>query len=293
MSALYEDFMMCQGRWQNSVVYKTIRRLNRSGQRGVRRWLTRSQMLVVFGDPEIVDSIIVRKEADENLRATETREHPDCPGTTDTDFKPFSTAPMFLFSRPPGLMQYLVLVEEEVTDETLDTVEDLFQMEDREESEASQDDNKNDKGADKTSGTSTKESPQECCCKSPAMSSCQALQTLDQNEHQSYRTRRRNQKPRTRKRRERTRSPKKTMKARRKSKKRRTSSRRFGPKHQRLRSGLRERKRVSKRRHLDSCAVSWFLSLNNPCHHQVINALSKSIRDSNNKMTGSSKLLGT
>ena len=63
------------------MVYKSIKSITRNGRRGIRRWLTKSQMLNVFDTAEIVDSIIARKETDEHLRSTEVREHPDCPGT--------------------------------------------------------------------------------------------------------------------------------------------------------------------------------------------------------------------
>ena len=81
MSSLYEDFLQIEGNWRNSMVYKSIKRTSRNGRRGIRRWLTRSQMLVIFDSTSIVDSIIARKETDEYLKSTEIREHPDCPGT--------------------------------------------------------------------------------------------------------------------------------------------------------------------------------------------------------------------
>ncbi|CAE7650278.1 unnamed protein product [Symbiodinium sp. CCMP2592] len=108
MSSLYEDFLQTEGNWRNSLVYKSIKSITRNGRRGIRRWITKRQMLTVFDSAEVVDSIIARKETDDYLRSTEVREHPDC----------------------PGLMQYLVLVEEEVTDEDMDEIEDMFRMED-------------------------------------------------------------------------------------------------------------------------------------------------------------------
>lgn len=80
MSSLYEDFLSIDGNWRNSMVYKTIKSINRTGRRGIRRWLTRSQLENHFQDSTIVDAIIVRKQSDEYLKKTEIREHPDCPG---------------------------------------------------------------------------------------------------------------------------------------------------------------------------------------------------------------------
>ncbi|CAE7879827.1 unnamed protein product [Symbiodinium microadriaticum] len=108
MSSLYEDFLQTEGNWRNSMVYKSIKSTTKNGRRGIRRWLTRRQLLATFDTKEIVDSIIARKETDEYLRSTEVREHPDC----------------------PGLVQYLVLVEEEVTDEDMDEITDMFRLED-------------------------------------------------------------------------------------------------------------------------------------------------------------------
>ncbi|CAE7469344.1 unnamed protein product [Symbiodinium sp. CCMP2592] len=109
MSALYEDFLAVSGNWRNSMVYKTIKSTSRTGRRGIRRWLTRSQLENHFGDKAIVDAMVLRKETDEYLKQTEIREHPDC----------------------PGLIQYLVLVDEEHTDEDQDEIIDMFRMEDR------------------------------------------------------------------------------------------------------------------------------------------------------------------
>ena len=79
MSSLYEDFLSSDGNWRNSMVYKTIKRINRTGRRGIRRWLTRSQLEAHFQDKKIVDAIVIRKQTDEYLK-TEIRDHPDCPG---------------------------------------------------------------------------------------------------------------------------------------------------------------------------------------------------------------------
>ena len=80
MSTLYDDFYQCQGKWSKSLVLKTIRSTSRSTRRGTRRWLTEAQLLTLFGDAEVVKSIILRKEMDEDLRAKEIRHHPELPG---------------------------------------------------------------------------------------------------------------------------------------------------------------------------------------------------------------------
>ncbi|CAE7253405.1 unnamed protein product [Symbiodinium sp. CCMP2456] len=115
------------------MVYKSIKSTTRNGRRGIRRWLTKSQMLVIFDSAEIVDSIIARKETDDFLRSTEVREHPDC----------------------PGLVQYLVLVEEEVTDEDVDEITDMFRMEDAGSSEDDDSDDESDDDDDNDKPTPT------------------------------------------------------------------------------------------------------------------------------------------
>ncbi|CAE7853709.1 unnamed protein product [Symbiodinium necroappetens] len=125
MSSLYEDFLQTEGDWTKSMILKTIKSITRNGRRGIRRWQTRSQLINHFGDTKIVDSIIARKETDEHLRKTEMRKHPDC----------------------PGLVQYLVLMDEEVTDEDVDEITDMFRAKDGAQSDDSSgsDDDHNDK----------------------------------------------------------------------------------------------------------------------------------------------------
>ena len=80
MSTLFDDFVQCGGEWHKSVILKSMKRTNRSSRRGVRKWLTKSQMMTLFGDKAIVNSICLRKESDPVLRETEIRDHPDLPG---------------------------------------------------------------------------------------------------------------------------------------------------------------------------------------------------------------------
>ncbi|CAE7658654.1 unnamed protein product [Symbiodinium sp. CCMP2592] len=138
MSTLYDDFYQCKGKWSKSLVLKTIRSTSRATRRGTRRWLTEAQLLTLFGgDKEVVKSIILRKEVDEELRAKEIRHHPEC----------------------PGLLQYLVLVEDEECGEFVDEISDMFQVEERGEegddsdsdgdSDSSDDDESSDRDAKK------------------------------------------------------------------------------------------------------------------------------------------------
>ena len=47
---------------------------------GARVWLTRKQIAMKYGDPAVADQICDAKLADEELKATQTKEHADAPG---------------------------------------------------------------------------------------------------------------------------------------------------------------------------------------------------------------------
>jgi len=134
MSALYEDFVQCAGKWVNSVVLKTIRHKRKNGRRAARKWMTKSQLLSHFGDESVVEAIVLRKEADKDLAEAEIRDHPDL----------------------PGLKQYLVLVEDEELDESTDEIEQLFKMEQNPGSESSDDDSKDSDEESSSSGAAKK-----------------------------------------------------------------------------------------------------------------------------------------
>ncbi|CAJ1421849.1 unnamed protein product, partial [Effrenium voratum] len=57
---------------------------------------------------EVCKAIVLRKETDADLSKSEMREHPEAPGS--------------------GIMQFLVLVEDEVTDENTNTISEVFRM---------------------------------------------------------------------------------------------------------------------------------------------------------------------
>ena len=107
-AVLYEDFVNCGGNWSRSVVYQQITSSSKDLKQGVRRWITYAQMMEIFKDKHVVDSIICRKEADPETRSTQIRSHPE----TDR------------------LLQYLVLVEDSEVAESEHTIADLFKARD-------------------------------------------------------------------------------------------------------------------------------------------------------------------
>ena len=107
-SVLYEDFYNCAGEWKHSTVYKEVTSTSRDKKQGIRRWLTRDELMTHFKRKEVVDNIILRKETDPVLLELECRAHPE----TDT------------------LRQYLTLVEDTVSAEEEKTISDLFKLRD-------------------------------------------------------------------------------------------------------------------------------------------------------------------
>lgn len=104
-SALYEDFLKCGGRWTESSIYKEITNTHIGKKRGVRRWLTKSQMRQHF-DADIVEAIAHRKKSDPELAINEVRSHPE----------------------HEQLEQFLVLIEDEEEQVEENRVSDMFQL---------------------------------------------------------------------------------------------------------------------------------------------------------------------
>ena len=96
---------MCGGRWNESSIYKEITNTHIGKKRGVRRWLTKSQMRQHF-DTDIVEAIAHRKKSDPELSITEVRSHPE----------------------HEKLEQFLVLIEDEEEQVEENRVSDMFQL---------------------------------------------------------------------------------------------------------------------------------------------------------------------
>ncbi|CAK9079139.1 unnamed protein product [Durusdinium trenchii] len=105
---LYEDFLKTKGKWRQGVVWREVVQRHRGVTRGVRKWLTRKQLIEHFVDEETADAVIARKHEIQDLAGTEIREHPEL----------------------PGLEQYLVLVEDEEVQEDENLMTDMFKCKD-------------------------------------------------------------------------------------------------------------------------------------------------------------------
>ncbi len=108
-STLYEDFLACGGQWKQSSIYKEITNTHVGRKRGVRKRLTRKQLLQHF-DSEVVKAIIQRKVSDNELCQSEVRDHPEC----------------------SKLKQYLTLVEDEEEQLEESKIVDMFKLKETE-----------------------------------------------------------------------------------------------------------------------------------------------------------------
>lgn len=95
MQTLYEDFLKTGGNWKKGIVWKEVIQKRMGKSRGVRKWLTKSQLTVHFDDAKIAAAVIERKTNSPDL-AKEIRDHPNLPGRLDQVFK-YSYVHVYLF----------------------------------------------------------------------------------------------------------------------------------------------------------------------------------------------------
>lgn len=72
--------MKTGGDWKKGMIWKSVVNKHRGVSTGVRKWLTRDQIVKHFDSEEIADAMVTRKRSKEELHA-EIREHPELPGT--------------------------------------------------------------------------------------------------------------------------------------------------------------------------------------------------------------------
>ena len=66
VQALYEDFVHHSGSWARGCIYREIIGRRSHKAQGVRKWLTRPQLLEHYTEDQ-VESIVLRKESDPDL----------------------------------------------------------------------------------------------------------------------------------------------------------------------------------------------------------------------------------
>lgn len=71
--------MKTGGNWKKGIIWKEVVQKHKGTSRGVRKWLTRVQLIEHFGTKQVADAVIQRKVTTPDL-AGEVREHPELPG---------------------------------------------------------------------------------------------------------------------------------------------------------------------------------------------------------------------
>ena len=71
--------MSASGDWKKSKLYIQATESKSNKRMGKRKWFLKSEMIAKFGE-DAATEMIRRKEGDKDLKETECRDHPDCPG---------------------------------------------------------------------------------------------------------------------------------------------------------------------------------------------------------------------
>ena len=74
-----EEWMATAGDWKSSKLYQRMVSKKTERKHGARVWLTRHQLMQKYGSQTVVDEICNTKLGDAELRATQTKAHPDAP----------------------------------------------------------------------------------------------------------------------------------------------------------------------------------------------------------------------
>ena len=98
--------MECGGVWRKSQLYINCQYTSRSKRKAVRKWLTKQEVIAKFGEESGL-AIIERKLNDPELKARETRPHPENP-------------------EDENLFQFLVLDLDEYVEEEEDVMQQLY-----------------------------------------------------------------------------------------------------------------------------------------------------------------------
>ncbi|CAE7751716.1 unnamed protein product [Symbiodinium sp. CCMP2592] len=106
---LFEHWLQANENWNASKLLVTLK--NKSGKKkvGLRKWLTKADLLQKYKDEEVVQAIIDAKVNDKELCKTQVRNHPDCPHRED-------------------LKQYLCVVDDSEENYEGEEVEHTFEM---------------------------------------------------------------------------------------------------------------------------------------------------------------------
>jgi len=79
---LYDAWNACSGNWSSSRFLQNIRERHSHRKKGTRKWLFATEMDQMFGVP-VATLMRTRKLENAELRAKETRNHPELPEAED------------------------------------------------------------------------------------------------------------------------------------------------------------------------------------------------------------------
>ena len=71
--------MSCGGKWEESELLIQIQQSQRHRREGKRRWMTRSEVILKYGDQDVGNSICDSKLQDPEAKKSQVKPHPDAP----------------------------------------------------------------------------------------------------------------------------------------------------------------------------------------------------------------------
>ena len=132
---LFEAWLGCGGEWSKSSLFINCKSTSSSVRKGVRRWMTKSELTSRHGEDN-AEAIILRKLQDPTLCTSEVKKHPDLPDSLE-------------------LMQFLCLDSEVQVEKEEEIMSMLYKVAEAPDSSSS--DSSSDSGKKKTKKGSNKE----------------------------------------------------------------------------------------------------------------------------------------
>ena len=138
LQVLLEQWLSCEGRWNESEFVKTVRAERHQRTKGRREWLTQKQLSVKLGSEDAAAKICEAKMHDPEASKSQVRTHRDMHGKDSAEPWISSVLPLVLFVRscllcgpclhciPQETRQYLCWVEDAEEDESDLVTSDLF-----------------------------------------------------------------------------------------------------------------------------------------------------------------------
>lgn len=87
LAILYEQWVSCEGFWKESSLYKELKVKTHHRRLGRRVWLTFAEISKKYSSDRVATRIVEAKRSDPTICKTQIRDHPDCPGDSDSSLK--------------------------------------------------------------------------------------------------------------------------------------------------------------------------------------------------------------